>query len=136
MEYWKRAAIVMADIISQAKTLQRDVAEGGFDREVERLPDIGRFDRCADSVLGISSWLKDSLSALPMIPESPKERAFREAEERRKRERAEAEEARRAAAEAERVSALAAREAERQADEAERAPYYGGWRDALSDAAR
>ena len=37
---WRRAAAVLAEVVSEARTLQRDVTEGGFDREVERIPEI------------------------------------------------------------------------------------------------
>ena len=130
---WMRAAAVLAEVVSEARTLQRDVSEGGLDREVERLPEIGRFDRCAVAVSTLSLWLGDALSGLPVVPESPKERDSREYKEARARREVERKAASDRQYEEGRERLRASREAEdAKARERERHPFYP----TLQDSAR
>ena len=132
---WREAAAVLAEIIGEARTLQRDCADGGFDKGIDRLPEIGRFDVCAESVGTLSKWLGDALSVPPTVPESPKERDSREYKEARARREAEREAESARNLEEGRKRFLATQEAERQAEaERERNPFYPSLRD--SDSAR
>ena len=131
---WRRAAAVLAEILSEAATLSRDISEGGFRDEVERLPEISRGLSMHDEAIStVSKWLGDALASPPTVPESPNERAFREHKEARARREAERKAASDREAEEGRERLRASREAERQA-EAARSPFYPSWRDHMDSA--
>ena len=131
---YRAAAATIASVLSALAELQRDVAESGFEREVERSPEVSRGLKLqTEAVANVSSFLGDALDAPPTVPESPKEAAYREHQARRERERAE----RKAASDREyqegRERLRASREAERQAEVARaRDPFYP----TLDDSAR
>lgn len=133
---YRAAAATMASVLSALAELQRDVAEGGFDREVDPSPDVSRgLLLNTEAVANVSTFLNDALASRPAVPESPKERAWRDAEEARARRKAAEAEARRLKLEVEREEARASHEAA-DAKARQRTPFYGVWRDHLTDAAR
>ena len=131
---YRAAAATMASVLSALAELQRDAAEAGFDREIERSPEVSRGLRLqTEAIANVSTFLGDALDAPPTISESPKEAAYREHQARRERERAE----RKAASDREyeegRERLRASREAEdAKARERERNPFYP----TLQDSAR